>query len=357
MFDKDKLLLPINAEQPCGEDPEYETLFMEMEQAREGEPERYDITGSLPTDNSGPDWQKTQKLALQLFETSRDLRVATRLCMASLHTQGFTGLRDSLELMRGLLTTFWECLHPELDNEDSNPALMRSNSLMELSAHEFVISLKKQVLFESALFGKFSISSLQAALRYKDSRDKDEKQKYQQAEASFIELAEKPEVLPEILAVLQDCQQHIKAINEIFADKVGHINAPDLAPLQKALSEACHLIEPRLPAPQPEANLTDEPNEAGAPLETDVTNPPPATTRATVSNDEAMNIQNRAHVIEAIDKICTYYQSHEPGSPVPLLLQRARNLVDKDFIEILKDLSPESTAQVEHLLGITPEDN
>ena len=62
-------------------------------------------------------------------------------------------------------------------------------------------------------------------------------------------------------------------------------------------------------------------------------------------------INSRQDVISAIEKIEEYYYKNEPGSPIPLLLQRARNLVDKDFLSLMEDLSPDSIHQLGVILG------
>jgi type VI secretion system protein ImpA len=56
-----------------------------------------------------------------------------------------------------------------------------------------------------------------------------------------------------------------------------------------------------------------------------------------------------------IDKICAYYERHEPSSPVPMLLMRARRLVDKSFMEILQDLAPEGMGQARQVGGMENE--
>ncbi|MBN3807358.1 type VI secretion system protein TssA, partial [Paraburkholderia sp. Ac-20336] len=72
---------------------------------------------------------------------------------------------------------------------------------------------------------------------------------------------------------------------------------------------------------------------------------------APVSGD----ITDRQDVIRVLDKICAYYERHEPSSPVPLLLLRARRLVDKSFMEILQDLAPEGMSQARQVGGIENE--
>jgi type VI secretion system protein ImpA len=62
-------------------------------------------------------------------------------------------------------------------------------------------------------------------------------------------------------------------------------------------------------------------------------------------------IEDRQDVIRMLDQICAYYQQNEPGSPVPLLLKRARQLVEKNFLEIVQDLAPKSAAEVKTLIS------
>jgi len=58
-------------------------------------------------------------------------------------------------------------------------------------------------------------------------------------------------------------------------------------------------------------------------------------------------------VVKQIDLICDYYRRNEPSSPVPLILQRARNLVNKDFRAILEDLTPDALEKLQMITGKT----
>lgn len=348
MFDIIRLTQPLNESVPCGEDTEYTGIFMEMEKSREGEPER--AIGKSIIEAVEPDWKLVRKLALQLFDSTRDLRVAASLCAALLHTDGFAGLRDGLLLIGKLVENFWDCLHPELDPDDPNPALMRANALLYLTDYRFLISLKKQPLLYTKVFGKFSLNEIQEAQNYKNSTANAEKQQYQRVEAAFREAAEANSLL-DILNTLGSCRQHIETINKLFRDKVGHANAPNFIALQETVDAAFKLISAKIPAQiddQPEENKVETLND---PAENH-TNIPPAPSTPVPSGDDPMNIQSRDDVLKVLDQICEYYAYHEPGSPVPLILTRARNLVNKDFIGILQDLSPDSAAQVEKLFGL-----
>src|SRR5690606_6491178 len=49
---------------------------------------------------------------------SKDLQVAAWLTEALLKREGFSGLREGVDLIRGMLEAFWDDLHPELEDDD-----------------------------------------------------------------------------------------------------------------------------------------------------------------------------------------------------------------------------------------------
>jgi type VI secretion system protein ImpA len=60
-------------------------------------------------------------------------------------------------------------------------------------------------------------------------------------------------------------------------------------------------------------------------------------------------------VIKALGLICDFYRQNEPSSPVPLILQRGLRLVDKDFMAIMSDLTPDALKQLQVITGAKPE--
>jgi type VI secretion system protein ImpA len=49
----------------------------------------------------------------------------------------------------------------------------------------------------------------------------------------------------------------------------------------------------------------------------------------------------RQDAIVLLEEVGAYYRAMEPSSPIPLLTDRARGLVERDFLYLLKDLLPE----------------
>ena len=72
------------------------------------------------------------------------------------------------------------------------------------------------------------------------------------------------------------------------------------------------------------------------------------------SNSSGVN--NRQDVVRMIDLICDYYRRAEPSSPIPVLLERARSLVDKNFLDVVRDLVPAGLDQAQIFQGSTDEE-
>ena len=93
----------------------------------------------------------------------------------------------------------------------------------------------------------------------------------------------------------------------------------------------------------------------GEPLEETFEHVPgePKSEGAPLSGD----IRSRNDALAAMEKICQYFERHEPSSPVPLLLRRAQKLVDKNFLDVIKDVCPESIGTVQAIGGISESDS
>lgn len=55
----------------------------------------------------------------------------------------------------------------------------------------------------------------------------------------------------------------------------------------------------------------------------------------------AIEARTRADAASLLDQVTAFYRAAEPSSPIPLLTERARGLLERDFITILKDILPD----------------
>ena len=137
-------------------------------------------------------------------------------------------------------------------------------------------------------------------------------------------------------------REKLTAIENIFIEKVSAAQSPNLTELNKVLyhisNELSEQLGRRGVAEAEEAGVAEE----GAGGATNAAKP-----GAAISGQ----IKSREDVIKVLDKICDFYKQNEPSHPLPLLLQRAKRLVRKDFMEILKDIAPDALKQVEIIKG------
>ncbi len=346
-LDLGQLLEEISTESPCGEDLEYDPEFGEMERAAQGKPDQQIGDTIRPAQDA--DWLAVITSAISLFDRTKDLRVAVYLTRSLLHTEGLSGLRDGLSLIQGLLENYWESVHPQLDPADNNDPTLRINTLTTLYDPETVLhGIREATLVNSSALGRFSLRDiLITSGKLSLPASSDEKA----VEISTINAAFLDAPLDDLQNTADAIRQSIDCVSAIelqLMEKVGSKQTADFSTLPKVLKEAQHIMT---------EHLTQRgAGEAEAEASSEVVNEAPGTqgkgTQATAQSwPNAINSQE--DVIRVLDMACEYFKRHEPSSPVPLLLQRAKRLVSKDFMEILRDLTPAGVTQAEEISGIS----
>jgi type VI secretion system protein ImpA len=159
-------------------------------------------------------------------------------------------------------------------------------------------------------------------------------------EAAFQQVS--PEVLAQAVATLSRCTQEAAALAVAWAERLPSAG-PDFTELRRALAQAHQAVKTRMDQRQGDA--------AGG--STDATNGTPAEAAEAPAMALRGEVRSRDDVLRAIDAICAYYARAEPSSPVPLLLQRCRRMVTMSFVDILKEMLPESVAGLQKIAGKT----
>ena len=336
VIDVDSLLIPISDEAPAGDNLEYDPGFTELERLAEGKPEQQ--VGDSVIEAEPPDWKGVQKQALELFTRTRDLRIGMHLARALLREKGLLGFSDGLAVLRGMLEQYWPTVHPQLDPDDDNDPTMRINTLATLADVQTTLRwLREAPLVESKMLGRFSLRDLDIA-------------------AGNIPVPDGLDTVPEMIAIdgaFMDCDvdalqaladavaaavEHAAGIEAAVTTQVGAANTVDMDPLVKELKAAHGVLLDRLArrgvGEGAEAEAAG--GEGGG---------------RSISGE----VNTREDVIRVLDKACDYFARHEPSSPVPLLLQRAKRLVSKNFMEIIQDLAPGGLAEAQNISGVDTE--
>jgi len=339
-IDVEKLLQELSADSPCGNDLEYEPEFQELERSTHYRAEQ--VIGDAIVDATEPNWSDVFRAAIEMFSKTKDLRVAVYLTRAALHLDGFIGFNNGLSLIKGLVERYWDAVHPRLDPEDNNDPTIRVNTVASLSDPETVLrSVRKAPVVAARGIGQFSIRDIDIAKGLVQPTSSDETTpELGVIDAAFMQT--ELEGLQATADAVKQARENLTAIEKFFTEKVSAAQSPNLSELNKILyhigNELTEQLGRRGVAGAEEAGMEGE-----------------GTANAAMGGKPAASIsgaiQSREDVIRMLDKICDFYKQNEPSHPLPLLLQRAKRLVRKDFMEILKDIAPDALKQAELIKG------
>ena len=338
-IDINKLLEPVSEDSVCGDDLEYDPEFGELERSAQGKAGQSMVEGEIQPEP--PDWNAVFDAAEGLLKRTKDLRIASHLTHASLNLQGFAGLASGLELLNGMLHKYWDEVHPQLDAEDGNDPTIRINSLLPLnSLHGFVGSLDAAILVSSKTLGKFSLRDIRLANGEITGPEGDDTPipDPSHIKAAFLD-CELDELTMNSDAVNQ-CLETLGDLEEYTQEQVGTEFAPNLDKLSSGLKAVRNVLRGQLAR----RGVEQDPVKAEA------------TTVAAGPAAVPGEIRSRDDAIRVLDRVCEYFRKNEPSSPVPLLLQRAKRLIAKDFMEILRDLTPQGVSEAETIGGLDRDD-
>ena len=116
--DLDDLLRPISEESPAGPYLKSNGVYSAIREAR-----RFDDP-SLPMgvwehDLKKADWSEVERVAVDaLCAKTKDLQIAIWLMEAEIHQRGFAAIAPCLVLVEQLCVSFWETLHPNVQDDD-----------------------------------------------------------------------------------------------------------------------------------------------------------------------------------------------------------------------------------------------
>jgi type VI secretion system protein ImpA len=355
---------------------EYDAEFGEMDRAAQAKAEQQ--FGDTVVAAEPADWKAVKKLAESLMERTKDMRVAVYWARASLHQVGLTGFEQALRLLRGYVETFWDSVHPELDHEDDDDPTYRTNTLVMLCDEETMLrDLRESPLVSSRTVGRFSLKDWEHAREAHDVPAAEPTDDTWSDGSASAEPEEKGPSIEIIEAAFQDVDieaieateqatrlsaEHLAAIDQFVTEKVGAAMAVSLAPAKKLLEEMNGVVAAQLQR-RGGGQAVDAGSGENAVNEVDSEDQPLAAVVASATGPAAVGftsngkICSRDQAMTALDEVCEYYELHEPSSPLPILIRRARRLASMNFLDILRDVAPDAVAQAEVLSGVRNSDD
>jgi type VI secretion system protein ImpA len=321
-WDAQSLLEPITADAPCGENLEDTAVMSSFDAFR--------LFGqSMPLDPV-PDWGELKTRALEALARSKDLRLLAHLAAAVLRTDGLVAFTDALTVAAQWLERYWTETFPQV-TEDT---VLRQSALNCFADQMAVIDgLRRTPLVTSRQHGSVTLRDLDLAGGELQPREGEVRP--DQAALAAALAAMPAEELTALHAGAAAGLAALKSLDARMRDAAGSEAAPDFRNLSTPLQRIERVLASQSAA---RSGGSDLPAEA-APSEPAVVGAPGA-------------IRSRQDAIRALDAVSEFFRSNEPSSPIPLIVDRAKRLVAKDFLEVLADVAPDALGQARAAGGI-----
>lgn len=330
------LIAPLAGDEgPCGPDLEYDNAFLELTKAAEGKPETQ-FDKAVP-----PDWRAVRGMVAEMFERTRDLRVAILWLRAELALEGVNSLGPGLHLISSLLTDHWDELHPKPDPDDGD-TFARENALGILKVTTGGIGdLLNARLLSVKGVGDIRLHDVEVALGATPVREGEPTYAKEQLERMIAGLDDGGR---SVRAAVLEGQQQLKRLAGVMDERFGSGSGAELKPLLDIVAHALSLTR------DTEAEADDA---SASELDADGSGAAGVSTRR-ASSGLSGSVNSRDEAVRAIDLVCAYLERAEPTNPAPLFLRRARALLERNFLELLKELAPSSLDEVARIVGIDP---
>jgi type VI secretion system protein ImpA len=277
-----------------------------------------------------PDWGEVKSRALEALARSKDLRLLAHLSAAVLRTEGLTAFTETLTVAAQWLERYWTETFPQV-TEDT---VLRQSALNCFADRMAVIDgLRRTPLVTSRQHGSVTLRDLDLAggevqLREGEARP-------DQAALSAALAAMPAEELTPLHAGAAAGLAALKRLDGRMREAAGSDAAPDFSNLSMQLQRIERVLATQSAA---RGSNSDVPAEA-APSQAAAVGTPGA-------------IRTRQDAIRALDAVSEFFRSTEPSSPIPLIVDRAKRLVSKDFLEVLADVAPDALGQARAAGGI-----
>ena len=328
-----------------GENPEYDSTYLNLE----------NLVIADADVGKDPDYRQLEKDCLELWKKTRDLRVATYLCVAETELNGFDGLAEGLSVLRWLISEMWETFYPRLDPDDDNDPLERLNIMAMLSP--LPGAFNDPVMFLSKLRAVRLMPELPYTMRdVMISNGEIESETQVDAKLIAAEMMSLPvEKVQARAALLDKIQEEVEGICTAMNEKMEGGYSLNMSALQKELKRFQTFYSRFTEAfAEQDADAAAEEASAGeAPVE--------AVSRPKIKNNfsdlASIRATTRAEALLLLKKGAEYFRSEEPTSPVPYLIERALRLSEMNFMDLLADIAPDALSRGRDILGVRPDEN
>ena len=330
------LVAPLSNEAPSGPDLSYDDERIEIESAFER---------SISVDGASggeADWRKVISQIIAQAGRTRDIWLPVYLMRAAAFSKQFDLLVEATELLAALLEQRWGDVHPQLEEYGFIGRKTPCVSLTRIG--DFLAPLSRVPLLDHPRFGQFTGEDIER-FAGKGSRADGFGQFRATVEATPAEGRQT------VIDRFDALRSAIKRVDTVLTLHAEGDTATNFNPTYETLDRIYAALAKVMP--RQEASTEDGVGDVadrvadGFTLGNDrSTN----TSKATAGPGFQQEIRDREDVIRALDAICAYYAASEPGSPVPMVLRRAREWTGLDFMAVLEEIAPGSMEEAGRVL-------
>ena len=342
-----RLREPVSADAASGEDLRYGDRYIAMEAAAQRRSEQQ--FGETVYEATEPNWDDVATIAIELAEQTHDLRVGVSLSQALLRRHGILGFAVGLELLSDWVVEEWETVHPTLDPDDGDEAIERTNVLFGLCDEEKTLDgLKSVELASGRGLGECTLHDVRETQLCE--REPNRECRYGLHEIHAIFIAEDRDVLCQTLEATARAERSLAKIADFVLKKTG--SRANFDSLLSIINEIASVVSEYMPEKRENGPKSVAELESTDVTETDMVetaSDSEASTRLNMTaggGSETLEFSNREDVVRILTAICRYYEKSEPSSPVPLFLRRTLKLVEMDFLDIVRTLTPDGLADI-----------
>lgn len=319
MSELDELMKPVSAETAAGPDLAYDPKRQEMEAAFEA--------ARLADHGEGeaPDWAAVIRSIKEQAALTKDATLAVYLARAGARAQQLTEVALGCAFLAGMFETWWKEVHPSLAEYGFQGRKGACESLVSFG--DFLGPLRRVVLVSHPRLGQFTAEQVET---FANQGDAAENIGIFRAAVAEIDQAE----ILASLKTLEDIRVAVARVDAVLTTNAGEDTATNFAPTYEALDSIRNALVAVTGVGAPVVSATETPKDGVAAA--------PALKGS---------VESREDVIRAMESIISYYARHEPGSPIPLVLDRAKTWVNMDFLSILNDINPSGAEDAKKVLA------
>jgi type VI secretion system ImpA family protein len=330
MLDLEEMLAPVSEEEPAGPDLAYDHERGLIEQAFESSIS-IDTTGAA-VESAEVDWRDIIRRIDGQAARTKDIWLAVYLCRAGARSGQLDVIVTGAQYLAGLFEQYWDNVHPQIEEYGFQGRKGPCESLTRRP--EFLAPLDRTALLAHPRLGSFSGADFERFRANAEGEDG-----YGLFRAALEDTAE--EELTAIVGKLEAIEAAFREADRILTANAEGDTGANFQPTYDLLGQMRRAV----------LSFTSAPAQADAAGDDDGYAEPGGEASAGGGGPRiGGRVETREDVIKALDAIADYYRRREPGSPVAVALQRAREWVNLDFMALLEDIAPGALDEAKRVL-------